>query len=161
VVRPFNTYGPREHAEGTSAEVIPKFVHRALAGRSPVILGEGLQTRDFTWVEDTARGILAAAASDDLVGEAVNIAKGQEVTIAEVCRLVLERVGRPGLEVEYRKARPGDVDRHYADTGRARRLLGFVPEVDIVEGIGRYVDWLEGEAPDLDAWIARDKVQNW
>ena len=62
VVRPFNSYGPREHAEGTSAEVIPKFASRILAGRAPVIFGDGTQTRDFTWVEETAEGIVAATA---------------------------------------------------------------------------------------------------
>ncbi len=161
VVRPFNTYGPREHSEGTSAEVIPKFVHRGLAGVAPVIMGAGLQTRDFTWVEDTARGIVAATACDDLVGESVNIARGQEVTIAEICRLVMERVGRPELQAEFEKARPGDVDRHYADTTRAEQVLGFVPEVGIAEGIDRYVAWVEEQDPDLEAWVARDKVQNW
>jgi UDP-glucose 4-epimerase len=161
VVRPFNTYGPREHAEGTSAEVIPKFVHRALAGVPPIILGGGQQTRDFTWVEDSARGILAAAACDDLVGEAVNIARGEEVAIAHICDLVVERAGRPELKADYDSARPGDVDRHYADTTRAREVLGFVPEVSIAEGIDRYVTWVEKQDLDLGAWLERDRVQNW
>src|SRR5215217_7093984 len=93
VIRPFNSYGPRSHATGTSAEVIPRFTSRILAGLPPVVFGSGAQMRDFTSVEETAEGIVAAAASDDLVGEAVNIAYGHGVSVREVCDLLLEILG--------------------------------------------------------------------
>lgn len=161
VVRPFNTYGPREHATGTSAEVIPKFVHRVMAGRPPVIFGGGHQTRDFTWVEDSAGGVVRAAACDRLVGSTVNIARGQEVSVAEICRLVLQRLGRPDLVPRFLEDRPGDVDRHFADIGRAREVLGFDPTVGIEEGIDRYVTWVEEQRPDLEQWLLQDRLQNW
>jgi UDP-glucose 4-epimerase len=141
VIRPFNSYGPREHATGTSAEVIPKFVARITAGLPPVIFGDGEQTRDFTWVEETAKGIVAATCSDDLVGEAVNIAFGSGVSIREVCDRLLEILDARDLEPELAPARPGDVRHHYADTTKARKLLRFEARTPIGEGLRRYVEW--------------------
>ncbi len=161
VVRPFNSYGPREHAEGMSAEVIPKFVMRTLAGLPPVIFGDGSQTRDFTWVPDTARGIVLAAECDALVGDCVNIARGQEVSIAEIAELVLKAVGREDLEPVREDKRPGDVVRHYADTTKAQRLTGFSTNVDIASGLERYVDWVRAQDPDVAAWARRETVRNW
>lgn len=142
VVRPFNSYGPREHVDGPSGEVIPRFVQRVLNGQRPIIFGDGTQTRDFTWVIDTARGILAAGQCDQLVGQEVNIARGQEVSINEIARLVLEATERTDLEPEYHPAREGDVMRHLAGTQKARELLGFEATMDIRQGIREYVRWV-------------------
>ncbi len=159
VVRPFNSYGPREHASGNSAEVIPKFVGRIRSGLPPVIFGDGAQTRDFTWVEETAVGIVAAAECDALVGDAVNIACGEPVSIREVCQLLLE-IMDSDLEPEMSDARPGDVATHWADTTKAKALFGFEASVSIEEGLRRYVDWVlaggEGvEEPEPEI------VRNW
>lgn len=160
VIRPFNSYGPRSHAEGTSAEVIPKFTTRILAGLPPVIFGDGSQTRDFTWVEETARGIVAAAGCDLLVGDAVNIAYGHGVSIREICDLLLEILDAAGLEPEIVEGRPGDVDHHYADTTKARTVLGFEATVGMREGLERYVDWVRAEQGVLE--VARtEPVRNW
>jgi UDP-glucose 4-epimerase len=159
VVRPFNSYGPRSHAEGTSAEVIPKMTARIRAGEPPVIFGDGSQTRDFTWVEETARGIVAATAADKLVGEAVNIAFGRGVSIREVCDLLLDILGSD-LEPELVEARPGDVEAHYADTTKARTVLGFEAEIGIREGLERYVEWARGEQDPLEL-VRTQPVRNW
>ncbi len=140
VVRPFNSYGPREHATGNSAEVIPKFVGRIRSGLPPVIFGDGAQTRDFTWVEETAMGIVAAAECDPLIGDAVNIACGKPVSIREICQLLLE-IMDSDLEPEVSDARPGDVAMHWADTTKAKRLISFAASVSIEDGLRRYVDW--------------------
>lgn len=161
IVRPFNSYGPRGHAEGSSAEVIPKFAMRVLAGLPPVIFGTGEQTRDFTWVEDSARGILLAAGCDELLGEAVNIARGQEVSIARVSDLVLGALGRRDLEPVHMDDRPGDVHRHFADTTKARQVLGFAPAVDIEQGVKQYVSWLADQDLDIEAWARHERVRNW
>jgi len=158
VVRPFNSYGPRSHSEGTSAEVIPKFTMRILDGLPPVIFGDGSQTRDFTWVEETAQGIVAASACDELIGEAVNIAFGRGVSIREICGLLLEILGSE-LEPEFVGGRPGDVDEHYADTRKARSLLGFRAEVEIREGLERYVELVQTQAP-LGAGRS-EPIRNW
>lgn len=162
VVRPFNSYGPREHSEGASAEVIPKFAMRAMVGLRPVIFGTGHQTRDFTWVEDAARGIIAAAECDRLVGDCVNIARGQEVSINAVCKLVLEKLGRQDLEPLYvENGRPGDVERHYADVSKAKRLMDFSPTVDIDSGLDQYVQWIRQQQLDLEQWAKQERVRNW
>jgi len=146
VVRPFNAYGPREHVDGPSGEVIPRFVERAMNGQRPIIFGDGTQTRDFTWVADTARGILEAGQCDDLVGQEVNIARGEEVSINEIARLVIEATGQANLEPEYRPAREGDVMRHLAGTRKAKELFGFEALVGIQPGIRRYVRWVGAQA---------------
>jgi UDP-glucose 4-epimerase len=158
VVRPFNSYGPREHSEGTSAEVIPKFVTRILSGMPPVIFGDGSQTRDFTWVEETAAGIVDAAACDALVGDAVNIAYGHGVTIGEIADLLLEIMDAGDLRPDVGEPRPGDVMHHYADTAKARSVVGFEAQVGIREGLQRYVDWVRSEQGEIGD---PDRVRNW
>ena len=160
-VRPFNTYGPRSHSKGAYGEAIPKFVLRALNGMRPIIYGDGLQTRDFTYVTDTARGILSAADCDALLGRAVNIARGQEVSLNEVARLVLEICGRPDITAEHGPDRPADVRRHFADVQLARETMGFNADVDIVAGLTRYVDWFRQTYPDPSVLLAQEQAINW
>jgi UDP-glucose 4-epimerase len=90
VVRPFNAYGPRSHHEGDCGEVIPKFMLRCLAGRPMVIFGDGKQTRDFTFVSDTAAGILAAGLSDASVGHTLNLGSGKEIEIQLLAKMISE-----------------------------------------------------------------------
>ena len=161
IVRPFNTYGPREHFEGPYGELIPKFVVRVLNGLRPIIFGDGTQTRDFTYVTDTVRGILLASDGASLVGRSVNVARGEEVSVNEIARLVLDACGRPDLEPELGPERPADVRRHYADITRARQELGFVPEVGIADGIRRYVEWFHATHPDPAALLPEEQAYNW
>ena len=159
VVRPFNSYGPREHTSGNSAEVIPKFAARIIAGFPPVIFGDGSQTRDFTWVEETAEGIVAAAACDELVGEAVNIARGEGVSVSQLSAHLLAIFGAEDLTPDRDNARPGDVMHHLADPARARDVLGFEARIGIREGLERYVEWLRSQdsaRPPVEA-----PVRNW
>jgi len=159
VARPFNTYGPREPHEGMRAEVIPRFLIELKAGREPVVYGDGSQTRDFTFVEETVAGIVAAGECDALVGDVVNVARGREVSIAEIARLLAELAGRPGARVRYADPRPGDVHRHYADISKARGLLGFDPKIDIHEGLARTVAWFEERG--IAAAGATTGLPNW
>lgn len=162
VVRPFNTYGPREHYEGASGEVLPRFVFWVMNGMQPVIFGDGMQTRDFTWVNDTAGGIVLAAECDALVGDCVNVSRGEEVSINELCEIVLTTLGRTDLKPKYMSdGRPGDVYRHFGDNRKARQLMGFEPTVDIKEGIERYINWLKNQSIDMQQWIDNTNVVNW
>jgi UDP-glucose 4-epimerase len=160
VVRPFNVYGPRAHAEGASGEVIPRFVARALAGKPLVVFGDGLQTRDFTWVGDTVRGIVMAAECDELAGDCVNIARGQEVSVAEIARLVQELLGTRS-PIVLQADRPGDVRRHFAGVERASSLLGFTATVGIEEGLARYVDWVTSLPEQRDSGLEAEEARNW
>lgn len=160
IVRPFNSYGPREHAQGDLAEVIPRFVIRALNGQPPVIFGDGANGRDFTYVTETARGIALAARADALLGRTVNLAYGKMVTIREVAHAVVRACGRPDLEPVFIEPRPGDVMALQADTGLARDLLGFTATIDFAEGLHRYVDWFRQHHPD-PASLLEAEVRNW
>jgi UDP-glucose 4-epimerase len=161
IVRPFNTYGPRAHFEGAYGELIPKFVVRAMNGLRPIIFGDGKQTRDFTYVGDTVRGIMQAADAAVLVGRSVNVARGEEVSVNDIARLVLETCGRSDLQPEYGPERPADVRRHYANIARARRELGFEPEVAIADGIRRYVNWFRTTFPDPAILLSQEQPYNW
>lgn len=161
VVRPFNTYGPRAHDEGPSGEVIPRLVIQVLCDVRPTIFGDGEQTRDFTWVTDTALGIVRAGECDELLGVAVNVACGEEVTVNRVAEIILRSLGRESLGIAHGSERPGDVRRHVADIGLARRLLGFAPTVSIEEGIRRYVDWFRRSSPDPRVLLAEQQQANW
>jgi UDP-glucose 4-epimerase len=160
VVRPFNTYGPREHLDGPSGEVIPKFVARAMAGRPLLVFGDGQQTRDFTWVGDVARGIVLAGECDALVGSAVNIARGHEVSILKIANLVRELVGAT-VPIEHLPERPGDVRRHLASAARAKEFLGFAADVSIEDGLARYIEWVRTLPGDPAGRLENDQVLNW
>ena len=161
VVRPFNTYGPRSHHEGDSGEVIPKFLLRCLAGRSMVVFGDGSQSRDFTYVSDTAAGILLAGEHPDAVGETINIGTGVDVTIRDLARLVAIETGRPDALVEHDEPRPGDVYRLIADVTRARTLLGFAPKVSMSEGLQRLLQWYRDQHKTPEELLEQEVVRNW
>ncbi len=145
VVRPFNSYGPREPYSGARAEVIPRFMLQLKSGRQPVIFGDGSQTRDFTYVEETVAGLVLAGQCDDLVGEVVNVAFGQEVSIARIAELLMELTGTTHVGVKHASPRPGDVMRHFADTSKAQRLLGWKPSVDIRTGLASFIEWFNSK----------------
>jgi UDP-glucose 4-epimerase len=161
-VRLFNTYGPREHSEGRRAEVIPRWVMRVLAGEPPVIFGNGQQTRDFTYVDDIVRGIILAAECDELVGDAANLARGQDISISTICELILKRLDRQDLQPVYvHEGRPADIDKMHGDVSKAKRLFGYSADVDIEEGLDRYIDWVRLQELDLDAWLMQETARLW
>lgn len=162
ITRLFNTYGPREQCEGCRAEVIPKFVLRTLAGKESVIFGTGEQTRDFTFVDDIVTGIILAGENDDAVGEAFNLAHGEDVSILRILELVLEKLDRPDLKPAYLKeGRPADIDKIAADVSKAKRVLGYSADIGIEEGLDRYIEWVQEQDLDLDCWLEQEKVKNW
>ena len=161
-MRPFNTYGPREHLEGIYGEVIPRFVLRAMNGFPPIIFGDGQQTRDFTEVRDIVRGIILASESEALIGDTMNIAAGREVSINEVAQIVLGSLGWNGQIVPlHMEPRPGDVRRHYADISKARQVINFEPDIGITDGIQHYIDWIRDQHWDLERLQQQEKVINW
>ena len=141
IVRPFNTYGPRAR-EDTYMEVIPKFVRRVSEGLSPIIYGDGNQTRDFTYVTDTVKGIISASKCRELVGDKVNIGYGKETSIIEIANMVLKAFGKEDeIQPVHESPRPGDVRRHLADISKATCMLGYKPTVPIEVGIKKYIEW--------------------
>jgi len=162
VVRPFNAYGPRSHSEGDSGEVIPRFLVRALAGKAPVIFGDGSQTRDFTHVYDTAAALARACVTPNIDGETFNIGAGAEVRIDELARLVTEAVGRSDLVAEHIESRPGDVLRLFANSQKAQRVLGHKSSITLDAGIADLASRLKERGAqaitEMDQAIV---VRNW
>ena len=161
IVRPFNSYGPRSHHEGDSGEVIPKFLLRALAGKPLVIFGDGTQTRDFTFVSDTARGILEAGLSAATVGETLNIGSGFEISIRHLADEVLAVTDRADASILHEQDRPGDVLRLYSDTAKARRLIGFEPRVSLRQGLALLLAWYQQTGADPADLLRSEIVKNW
>lgn len=139
IVRPFNTYGPRQN-EGAYAGIVPLTLRRLREGSPPVIQGDGRQTRDLLYVTDTAEAIVRAYGCAATRGRAVNIASGVEVSVIETVRRLCRLMGYRG-EIQRAPARPGDVRRHQGDASAARSLLGFRPKVGLAEGLRRTVAW--------------------
>jgi UDP-glucose 4-epimerase len=160
IVRPFNSYGPRAHHQGDLAEVIPRFVIRALNGEPPVIFGTGGNGRDFTYVTETVRGIALAGSNEAALGRNVNIALGTMVTVERIAELVCALCGRPEIKPVYADPRPGDLHVLRADTGLARELLGFSAEIDIEAGLRRYIDWFRARHPK-PALLLERRTRNW
>jgi UDP-glucose 4-epimerase len=161
VVRPFNTYGPRSHHEGDSGEVIPKFLLRCLAGKPMVIFGDGTQTRDFTYVSDSARGIILAGTAAAAVGRTINLGSGSELTVNDLARTVAEITGRPDAAIVHDEPRPGDVLRLYADMSQARSLLGYEPRIPLADGLRQLLSWYRAQNVSPEVLLRDEVVRNW
>jgi UDP-glucose 4-epimerase len=139
-LRYFNVFGPRQDPLSQYSAVIPKFIDALREGRSPVVHGDGNQSRDFTYVTDVVRAnLLAADAPAAAAGRVINVACGRDHSLNELVTLLRTLVGSE-VEARHAEARPGDVRRSLADISLAGALLGFVPEVTFEEGLRRTVD---------------------
>jgi UDP-glucose 4-epimerase len=142
-LRYFNVYGPRQRPDATYAAVIPLFVDALLHGREVIVHGDGLQSRDFTYITDVVAANLAAAAAPGAVcsGHVYNIAAGSTSSLLDLLRIFGELLGvtpRP----RFVEPRAGDVRRSQADARAAARDLGFTCAIGIDEGLALTVDWL-------------------
>lgn len=160
IARPHNNYGPREHYEGLKGEVIPRFILWALGGQSPVIFGDGRQTRDFTYVEETASFLVRLLETEQALGETFNVCRGEEVSIAEIANMVCEATGAKVIP-EYRASRPSDVLRLYGDPSKLHSVLGSSPSIPIREGLARTVNWFRHNVPVSEKLIASLRSENW
>ena len=141
-LRYFNVYGPRQDPNSEYAAVIPRFARACLAGKAPLVFGDGEQTRDFTFVGDAVAANLLAADAPHAAGEVMNVAGGRRVSLNELLREILA-LTRAQVEARYQPARPGDVRDSLADLSRARELLGYEPQVDLRTGLARTIESLE------------------
>ncbi|UIE37515.1 SDR family NAD(P)-dependent oxidoreductase [Leptodesmis sichuanensis] len=161
VVRPFNSYGPRCHHEGDSGEVIPKFLLRSLVGKPMIIFGDGCQTRDFTYVSDTARGIMMAGFADAAVGQTINLGSGFEISINDLAKEVASVVNLSNVNIIHNESRPGDVLRLYSDNTKAHKLLGFKPQVSMREGLILLKNWYLNLEISPQHLLQEEVTHNW
>ncbi|HMB45686.1 MAG TPA: GDP-mannose 4,6-dehydratase [Candidatus Methanoperedens sp.] len=132
-LRYFTVYGPRQRPD----MAINKFVNAALSGGVIEEYGDAKQTRDFTYISDAVQANLQAAQSD-VIGESFNIGGGSRISVIELVRLIKDAVGKD-IQIKHIEAQKGDVRDTYADTTKARKLIGYIPEVGIRDGIKKYV----------------------
>jgi UDP-glucose 4-epimerase len=131
-LRYFNVYGPRQDPDSPYAAVIPLFINLALAGKSPVIFGDGEQSRDFTFVKDVAEANIQAAESD--ATGIFNIGNSKRVTINHLAQLIIKLVGNETIKPIYKDTRPGDILHSLADITKAR-AFGYNPKYSLEEGL--------------------------
>lgn len=162
IVRPFNTYGPRSHHEGDSGEVIPKFMLRAMTDQPMIIFGDGTQKRDFTFVSDTARGILLAGLNDNSIGQTINLGAGKEISIRSLAEKICRLIGKSVEEsIEYDMPRPGDTLRLCADISLAKSLLGFQSNVSFEQGLIALRDWYVSSDKTPATLLSKEQIYNW
>ena len=127
VVRPFNTYGPRQSARA----VIPTVITQIAAGQEKIKVGALKPTRDFSFIDDTVQGFIAASLAQTAIGEVINLGSGFEISIEETIGLIAETMGK-SIEIVQDKTRlrpeKSEVERLFADNGKAKKLLGWTPE---------------------------------
>jgi len=140
IVRPFNTYGPRQSARA----IIPTVILQLLSGQRRVKLGNVHPTRDLNYVEDTCRGFLALAGCKESIGKSINVGSGREISIGDLALLIARVVG-VDIEIvsDHQRMRPGssEVERLLSDNGLITSLTDYAPAVTLEEGIGRTVEW--------------------
>lgn len=154
IARIFNTYGPRSRPD--DGRVVPNFCVQALRGDPITIYGDGSQTRSFCYVDDLVSGLLALAEVEDVAGEVINLGNPAEITIRELAAKIVT-LAQSDSPVQYREMPADDPTRRCPDISKARRLLGWEPQVPLEEGLRRTLVWFRtleqacGSEPDTVA----------
>jgi UDP-glucose 4-epimerase len=141
-LRYFNVFGPRQDPESKYAAVIPRFITAALAGQPLEVHGDGLQSRDFTYVDNVVEANLLAARAAGIAGEAFNVACGDRFTLLDVVEAIEAALGHK-VERAHEPSRAGDVRHTLADISKAMSLLSYRPLVAFDEGMKRTVAWFQ------------------
>ena len=143
-LRYFNIFGPKQDPNSLYSAVIPKFIDALLEGRSPVIFGDGEQSRDFTYIENVVQANLLAMSAEHLHGEAVNIACGKRISLNQLLSVLKEILGSKQSAI-YQESRKGDVKHSLADIRRGKEIINYEPKVEIEAGLKKTVDFFRGQ----------------
>ena len=145
-LRYFNIFGPRQDPSSPYSGVLAKFITQMLSGEQPTILGDGRQSRDFTYIDNTVEANLLAmkAPASQAAGQVFNVATGTRVDLNETFQLLKKIIGFTG-DVKYEPERAGDVKHSLADLSRIEKHLGYKPKVSFEEGLRRTVEWYRGQ----------------
>jgi len=147
-LRYFNVFGPRQDPGGAYAAVIPRWISMLLSGRSPVIYGDGEQTRDFCHIDNVVQANILAACTvnEEAFGQVFNVGCGRSTSLNELFGLILDSMRRTGLDVNgprpiHEAPREGDIIHSKADITKARTFLGYEPQVSVSQGLERSIRW--------------------
>jgi UDP-N-acetylglucosamine/UDP-N-acetyl-alpha-D-glucosaminouronate 4-epimerase len=152
-LRYFNVFGPRQDPLSQYAAVIPNFITAILRNESPIIFGDGEQTRDFTYIDNVVQANLQAAGANEASGQIYNIAVGERISLNHLVDLLRQIFDRE-IEPVYAPARPGEVRDSLADVSRAERELGYSPKIHFEEGLRRTVEFHRAVAAPSAATLA-------
>ena len=139
-IRYFNVFGPRQDPGSPYSAVIPLFITAMLEGRQPVIFGDGMQSRDFTFIDNVVDANLLAADAPNVSGRVINVANGRSITLLELVDALNEVLGT-SIEPQFDPPRAGDILESMADITVARSLLGYNPRIGFREGLERSIDY--------------------
>lgn len=139
-LRYFNVFGPRQDPDGEYSAVIPRFVTRLLKKERPTIYGDGLQSRDFTYIENVVQANLLAATAPEAPGQVLNVANGKTTSLLAILDSLKELLGCDIAPI-HEPARKGDVRDSLADITRTRKVLGYEPKVSVAEGLERSIEF--------------------
>ena len=143
-IRYFNVFGPRQDPSSPYSGVISRFIAALQQRERPTIYGDGEQTRDFTYVDNVVDGVLRAVESPTAVGQVINVATGQRISLNDLYRTLQDLIGVTEAP-RHEAPRPGDVRDSQADISRARELLGYEPSVSLEEGLRRTIAWFQAD----------------
>jgi nucleoside-diphosphate-sugar epimerase len=143
VLRYFNVFGPRQSPFSQYAAVVPRFVMAIDAGQPIEIHGDGEQSRDFTYVANVVDATIRAGEAEDANGEIFNVARGSPTSVNRIADTIGEILGKP-VERRHLPSRAGDIRNSWADLSKSERVLGYVPQVDLAEGLRVTVEYLRG-----------------
>jgi UDP-glucose 4-epimerase len=151
-LRYFNIFGPRQDPTSPYSGVLAKFITQMLDGEQPTIFGDGKQSRDFTYIDNTVEANLLAAKApaSRAAGQIFNVATGTRVDLNETFQVLKKIIGYKG-EAKYEAERAGDVKHSLADLSRAEKHLGYRPKVNFEEGLRRTVEWYRGRQQAANA----------
>jgi len=140
-LRYFNVFGPRQDPGSQYSGVVSLFISALSTNNRPVIYGDGEQSRDFTYIDNVVDANLKAASATGGLGQVINIANGERITLNQLLQELKDLTGRSEIEADYRDSRIGDVRHSLADISRARQILGYEPLVGLRDGLRRTIDW--------------------
>ena len=141
IMRLFNVFGPRQRDLGYGG-VISIFTRKVLNNMSPIIYGDGLQTRDYTYIDDAIRAYDLVLTHNEPITEPINFGSGKELSIADLANMVIELCNKKGdMEPAHVEPRIGEVRRLIADATRAKKLLGWEPKCSLEEGLRAFTQW--------------------
>lgn len=140
-LRYFNVFGPRQNPASMYSGVISRFIDALMGGKSPAIFGDGEQSRDFTYIVNVVDANVRAANASSGIGETINVANGERITLNDLFKVLKVITGRPEASAEFQPVRSGDVKHSQADNGLAVKYLGYAELVGLEEGLRRTVDW--------------------
>lgn len=140
-LRYFNVFGPRQDPSSTYSGVISRFIDALMKGSTPVIYGDGEQTRDFTYIDNVVQANLSAAQTPSGIGQTLNVANGERVSLNTLLETLKAITGKNDVSADYMPDRRGDVKHSQADNGRAIEHLGYRKVVGLEEGLRHTIEW--------------------